>query len=320
MILADKYIVQEILGEGGLGIVVRAHHQQLDLPVAIKFLKPKAAVDRDLVERFLREGQLAAKIRSVHSVGVHDVGTLEGIPYMVLEYLEGRDLGTVLLEEGHLPVQQSVDYVLEACDALAEAHALGIVHRDLKPENLFVAEMAAGLTAVKILDFGISKLTPQKGHGRRAGGTGPAHRVITRRGERIGTPAYMSPEQLMSPRDVDARSDLWSMGVVLHELLAGRCPFFGKTTGELVQAILMKPPVLLRAHCPAAPIELEAVIAKCLTKDRGGRYRNVAEFAQDIAPLGDPMMARARLQHIHAVIREIGESIRPPTFSGRGSG
>jgi serine/threonine-protein kinase len=314
MILADKYIVQEIVGEGAWGIVVRAHHRQLELTVAIKFLKPKAAVDRDLVARFLREGQLAAKIRSIHSVGVHDVGTLDGIPYMVLEYLEGRNLATVLLEEGSLSVERAVDYLLEACEALAEAHALGIIHRDLKPENLFLARMAAGATAVKILDFGVSKVIARKSAYQT--GESPRH-SITRRGERIGTTAYMSPEQLMSSRDVDPRSDIWSMGVVLHELLAGRRPFEGETPRQVVDAILMERPAPLHTHCPSAPAPLEAVVAKCLSKKPGQRYRNVAELAQDIAPFGDPMKAPARVQHICAVLKEAGESIRPAPSEGR---
>ncbi len=307
--IAGKYTVGSVLGEGGLGVVLSARHDQLDQQVAIKVLKPEMTRSHAVVERFLREGRLAAKIQSEHVVRVFDVGTLDkGAPYIVLEYLQGRDLGTILSDEGRLPIDKAVDYILEACEALAEAHSLGIVHRDLKPENLFVAQKAAGSTVVKILDFGISKLTPKGGKER--------WKRVTQDGDRFGTPAYMSPELLESATDASACSDVWSMGVVLYELLTGTLPFDGDEMPQLIAAVLHKPPLPLRARCPRATAELEHVLNKCLTKNPGERYRNVAELAQDLCAFGNPNTAPVRVAHIQAVVREVGDSIRPPTFPG----
>jgi serine/threonine-protein kinase len=305
--LADKYIIEKIVGEGGIGIVVAARHVQLDQTVAIKYLRPKAAGTPAVAERFLREARLAAKIRSEHVVRVYDVGMLpDGAPYMVMEYLAGTDLGKMLTASGTLPLDRALDYILQACDALAEAHVAGIVHRDLKPDNLFVATGAAGRSVVKILDFGISKLSEKrtKSSGRLS--------QLTQADDRFGTPVYMSPEQLLSSSDVDARADLWAVGVVLFELLTGSLPFDGDSLPELVTAILNLPPKKLTAQRPYLPSGLQDVIERCLQKNRDDRYQNVAELVQELRPFAPPH-THSRIDHVVRVIREAGENVRPPT-------
>jgi eukaryotic-like serine/threonine-protein kinase len=299
-VVAGKYLVEHAIGEGGLGLVVKAKHLQLDAPVAIKHLKPSDISRQDVVERFLREARLAARIKNEHAVKVQDVDTLEsGVPYMVMEYLEGRDLAQLVLESP-LPQERALDYLLQACEALAEAHAVGIVHRDLKPANLFLTARPGGASLVKVLDFGISRLSTD----RKA--------RVTRVDERIGTPEFMSPEQLQGARDVDARADIWSLGVVLYELLTGKLPFEGEGLAQLCTSILTKPHVPLSAVHPDATPEIEAVVARCLEKDRAKRYQNIAELAQDLAILWKGE-SPSRVQQIARVMREAGAKISPPT-------
>ena len=307
--IANKYLVERQIGEGGLGIVVKAQHIQLEQPVAIKYLKPYALALPGLVERFVREARLAARIKNEHAVKVQDVDSLEnGIPYMVMEFLEGRDLGQIV-QEGPLPLQKAIEYVLQASEALAEAHALGIVHRDLKPDNLFLAQRPGGTPIVKIFDFGISKVgRAKKGNVRR-------EKAITQVNDRFGTPGFMSPEQLESP-DVDARADIWALGVVLYELATGKLPFEGEELTQLITSILTRPPVPVLRRLPSAPKELETIIARCLQKDPADRYRNVAEFSQYLAQIWEDD-SPSRVNHIAQVIREAGHSIRPPTFPGQ---
>jgi serine/threonine protein kinase len=303
-LVGGKYVVEGPIGEGGLGVVVKAKHVQLEQVVAIKHLKPFATGRADVVERFLREARLAAKIKSEHAVRVQDVDAVDsGIPYMVMEFLDGRDLEQIVLESGPLPIQQAIDYVLQASEALAEAHAVGIVHRDLKPGNLFLARGPGGSSIVKVLDFGISKMTSK--------GVSFEKRV-TRVDERIGTPVFMSPEQLQATPDVDARADIWALGVVLYELVTGKLPFDGEDLPQLCVAILTRPPVPLAAVHPDAPPELEAIIMRCLEKDRAKRYQNIAELAQDLAQMWEGQ-SPSRVLHISRVIREAGQKISPPT-------
>ena len=293
-VVAGKYEVERVIGEGGLGVVVKARHVGLDQPVAIKHLKPLAASRTDVVERFMREARLAAKIKNEHAVKVHDVDAIEsGIPYMVMEFLDGRDLGAMLLESP-LPPTKAIDYVLQACEALAEAHAAGIVHRDLKPGNLFLASRPGGASIVKVVDFGISKITSKDT---------PSEKRVTRVDERVGTPVFMSPEQLQAAEDLDARADIWALGVVLYELVTGRVPFDAEDLPQLCVAILTQPPVPLTAVKPDAPPGLEEVIARCLQKDRTERYPNVAELARDLTAIwqGEPP---SRVVSISRVVRE----------------
>jgi serine/threonine protein kinase len=302
-VVAGKYRVDDVIGDGGLGVVVKAWHQQLDQPVAIKMLKPNAAERPGVVERFLREARLAARIKNEHAVKVYDVDETEsGVPYMVMEYLEGRDLEQTVAQ-APLPVNEAIDYVMQAIEAIAEAHAAGIVHRDLKPANLFLARRPGSTSIVKVLDFGISKIASADAHQRKR---------LTRHDERVGTPAFMSPEQLQAAPDVDARADIWALGVVLYELVTGRLPFDGIDVPELCASILTKPAVPLSAVHPDVPPELEEVIARCLEKDRAKRYRNVAELAQDLAQIweGD---SPSRVRNIANVIGEAGHKIAPPT-------
>ena len=310
--IADKYVVERLIGEGGLGIVVAARHVHLDQVVAIKSLRPNAIATKGVAERFLREARLAARIRSEHVVRVYDVGTLpDGAPYMVMEYLAGTDLGRQLSANGPLAVDTAIDFAVQACEALAEAHVAGIVHRDIKPDNLFIATSAGGKAILKILDFGISKMSTR-------------HTVsgneLTEAGDKFGTPVYMSPEQLLSARDVDARTDVWAMGVVLYELLTGKLPFDGDLP-ELCSAILTKPPVPLAAARPYLPEALQGVIDRCLEKKLEDRFQNVAELAQELRPFAAPI-AQVRIDHILQLIRGAGEAVRPslmpvPTPSNR---
>jgi eukaryotic-like serine/threonine-protein kinase len=293
-VLADKYRIERELGRGGMGIVVSATHLQLEERVAIKFLLPELAHDPTLVARFLREGRAAIKIRSEHVVRVRDVATLPGgTPYMVMEYLQGKDLEELLEEQGRLSAELAVDHVLQATEALAEAHALGMVHRDLKPANLFLAHRADGSPCVKVLDFGITKVTDTND---------VANFDSTNASIVMGSPRYMSPEQMRSAREIDARADIWALGVILHELIAGTAPFDGATMPDLLAAILQDPPPPLRQHRPDAPQGLEAIIARCLEKDPAARYADVAELTEALAPFGSAS-ARVSAERVSRVIR-----------------
>jgi hypothetical protein len=286
-VLAGKFKVERVLGAGGMGVVVAARHLELDERVAVKFLHPEALLSGEGAARFVREARAAVKIKSEHVARVIDVGRLEnGAPYIVMEYLEGSDLAA-RVDQGPLPIEDAVDYVVQACDAMAEAHALGIVHRDLKPANLFLIRRSDGAGIVKVLDFGISKV--QVPDTSEAG--------LTKTSAVMGSPFYMSPEQMKSSKDVDSRTDVWSLGVILYELLAGRPPFHGDTLPELLSAIMLEPPTPLQSLRPEIPPELAAVLSKVLQKDRTQRYQNVGELAAALAPFA-PRRTRHTLERV----------------------
>jgi len=281
-----------------MGVVVAAHHIELDERVAIKFLLPETLGNPDAVARFAREARAAVKIKSEHVAKVTDVGKLDnGAPYMVMEYLEGGDLSTWLTQRGPLPVEQAVEFILQACEAIAEAHALGIVHRDLKPANLFVIRRPDGGLSVKVLDFGISKMASVGG----PGGAG----AMTRTSALMGSPLYMSPEQMQSSRDVDARGDVWALGVILYELITGATPFTGDSMPELVLQIMSAAPPPMSANASAIPAELEATIVRCLDKDRGKRFQTVGELAVALLPFG-PKRSKVSVERISGVMRAAG--------------
>jgi serine/threonine-protein kinase len=304
-VIADKYIVERVIGEGGLGVVVSAHHQHLEQTVAIKYLRPKVLGSKVVTDRFLREARLAAKIRSEHVVRVFDVGIhASGVPYMIMEHLEGTDLGHVLVTSGPLVIERAVDYVLQACEALAEAHVAGIVHRDLKPDNLFLATVS-GKSTVKVLDFGISKMSSKRSDTGRLS-------ELTEANDQFGTPVYMSPEQLRSASDVDTRADVWAVGVILFELLSGQLPFDAPGLPELCTAILNLPPASLTDLRPSLPESLEAVVERCLAKDPDQRFQNVAELAQELRSFASAA-GRQSVDHVVRVVRDGGEVVRPST-------
>ncbi|HEU4534662.1 MAG TPA: protein kinase [Polyangiaceae bacterium] len=262
-VLARKYRVERILGAGGMGVVVAATHELLRERVAVKLLSPERTLDKSFVRRFLSEARATVKLRSEHVARVFDVGTLDdGTPFIVMEYLEGEDLACHLHERGPIAPPQAVDYVLQACAGLAEAHGLGIVHRDLKPANLFLSARPDGSALVKVLDFGLAK---------RADDSIEA----TKSGQLVGSPNYMAPEQVSAPSGVDARVDVWALGVILYEFLSGSRPFAGVTVSEIFAQILHGTPPPLRARVPSLSPALEAVVARCLERDRDRRFDGV---------------------------------------------
>jgi serine/threonine protein kinase len=304
-ILAGKYRVVKVLGAGGMGMVVEARHLQLEQRVALKFLLPEALKTPDVVARFTREARAAATITSRHAVRVLDIGSLEtGVPYIVMEFLEGKDLADVLASRGPLPIAEAVDYILQACEALAEAHAAQIVHRDIKPANLFLARQADGSSIVKVIDFGISKVTGST----ESGG-------LTTTSTLLGSPFYMSPEQLWSARTVDARSDVWSLGVALFELLTRETPFGAPTMPQLVAEILGKPPRSAVTLRPDLPRALETVILRCLEKEPQKRYRDVSELAAALVPFGSESAAAlaARVSRVLGAIHPLAETVSERT-------
>lgn len=289
-VLAGKYRVDRVVGQGGMGVVVAAHHLQLEARVAIKFLATSMVQNGESVARFSREARAVVRIVSEHVARVLDVGTLEnGSPYMVMEFLEGADLSTRIKNGGPLPTSEAVELLLQASEAIAEAHSLGIVHRDLKPANLFCTQRPDGLPCVKVLDFGISKVTSVPGSVPEA--------AMTRTAALMGTPLYMSPEQMASPRTVDFRTDIWGLGVILHEMLTGVPPFVGETLPEVCMQIATAEPPRLRTVRPEAPPQIEAAILRCLEKDRNRRFSSVADFAAALVPFG-PDRARRSIDRI----------------------
>jgi serine/threonine protein kinase len=278
-LVADKYRVLDVLGQGGLAVVLAAMHVQLEQKVALKFLLPDFADDAEIAERFLREGQAVIQIKSEHVVRVLDVcHTESGAPFIVLEYLDGMDLETLLSMQGPQPIDTAVDYVVQACEAIAEAHTLGIVHRDLKPANLFLTHRADGSPCIKVLDFGISKVRKHT----------DTDRELTNPTMVMGSPHYMSPEQLQSTKDADEKSDIWALGAILHELLAGSPPFKGDTAPELCVNVMRDPPQPLAAMRSDVPPALEATVLLCLEKDPLNRFANVGELAMALATFGPP--------------------------------
>ncbi|WP_438019357.1 serine/threonine-protein kinase [Sorangium sp. So ce315] len=278
-IIGGKYRVERVLGRGGMGLVVSAHHVSLRHRVALKFLLPEGRTTPGAVERFFREAQAAAAIASEHIARVIDVGHAgEELPYFVMEYLNGIDLEALVERRGPLPAEQAVSYVIEACEAIAEAHALGIVHRDLKPGNLFLASRKDGSTLIKVLDFGISKASDA--------GVFGADAKLTTSSVVLGSPRYMSPEHIRTPRAVDARSDIWALGMTLYQLLTGRLPFETESVSALFVSIVTDPPVPPRAHRPEIPVELEYIILMCLEKNPARRPQTVAELVALLEPLG----------------------------------
>jgi serine/threonine-protein kinase len=290
-IIDGKYRVESVLGEGGMGVVLAAHHELLEQRVAVKVL---TSSDKQALMRFSLEAKATAQLKSEHVARVMDVGALpSGAPFIVMEYLEGCDLGELLKLQGRLGVTDAVGYVMEALDGLAQAHALDIIHRDLKPANLFLAVQPNGASIVKLVDFGISKSIAS----RRSGTTG----VLTGDHSTVGSPTYMAPEQIRSPKDIDGRSDLWAMGVVLYELLSGAPPFRGDSVGEIFAAVLEKTPPRLSSIVPEVPAGLSEVVATCMS-DREVRYKNVLELARDLAPYGPPESA-ALVPRIEQMLR-----------------
>jgi serine/threonine protein kinase len=288
-LVAGKYRIDRVLGAGGMGVVVAATHLQLDQLVALKFIHTEAMHNPEIVARFEREARAAVRLKSEHAARIIDVGRLEsGSPYIVMEYLEGQDLAQVLEQRRSLPVAVASDYIIQACDVIAEAHSLGIVHRDLKPGNLFLARTSHGQQVIKVLDFGISKTQ---------GLTGDVN--MTRTQAVMGSPGYMSPEQMRSTKNVEGRTDIWSLGIILYELVAGRTPFQADTFSALCVKIAVDPHPPMLALPSKLPSGFEAVVNRALEKDPAMRYQSAAELAEALAPYAGAS-ARERAQRLVA--------------------
>lgn len=273
-VVADKYVIEKVIGAGGVGVVVAARHQGLGERVAIKFLQPAAAKAKETALRFDLEARALARVKTEHVARVMDVGRLPtGEPFMVMELLLGEDLSRVIAR-GATPVRAAVDHIVQACEAVAAAHAVSIVHRDLKPANLFVTEASKGKPSViKVLDFGISKFRNE------------AH-AVTQTLSVVGSPLYMAPEQMESPRDADERADIWSLAVILFELIAAAPPFDAPTLPLLCARICTAPPRTFEEVSARVPEPLERVIRQCLEKRPEDRPQSVIELAGALAPFG----------------------------------
>jgi serine/threonine-protein kinase len=272
-VIAGRYRIDRVLGAGGMGVVFSGLHLDLAQPVAVKLILPSAMNNKELRERFLREARAAARLKSEHVTKVLDVGQLEsGAPYMVMELLEGCDLAAFLAQNGRVSPRTAADFIAQACEAVAEAHALGIVHRDLKPQNLFLTTCVGGDALIKVLDFGVSKVSIADVES------------LTKSMVVMGSPLYISPEQMRSSRSVDRRTDIWALGVVLFELLAGHAPFDGESIPALCLKVATDAPPSLALERPDLRPGLAAVVMRCLEKQPEKRYDDVGELAAALSP------------------------------------
>ena len=306
-VISGRFRVEHVIGIGSMGVVLAAKHLELDERVAIKFIRAEMQRVPGVLQRFAREAKAAVSIKSEHVAQVFDVGTAEGIgPYIVMEYLEGCDLAQVLELEGRLPVRRAVHYIMQACEALAVAHSAGITHRDIKPENLFLTRQG-DLERIKLLDFGISK----------AALTGTVFGDELSAAESsclLGTPLYMSPEQIRATAEVDHRADIWSLGALLYELVTAHSAFVADSVSMVWARILETTPTPLAAHCPEAPPALQAVIDRCLEKDPARRFQSVAELANALSPFA-PSRARLYAQRASSILGARSDSAWPAPIS-----
>lgn len=273
--IAGRYRLDTRLAEGGMGIVYAGWHVTLDQPVAIKVIQKDLINNADAVKRFIEEARALAQLRGPHVAQVLDAGIEDGTPFIVMELLKGRDLRTLLGEQPQMSVTLAVQLVREACEAVSEAHAKGIVHRDLKPENLFLAKTENGASVLKVIDFGISARRGADG-GYGSHEPGP------------GSPEYMAPEQLLPGNVIDHRADIWSLGVVLYELLTGSVPFGGDTPQAICSAVVGAQPPSLRRARPEVPAALEAVVLRCLAKSPAARFTDAQELAMALSAFEPP--------------------------------
>mgnify|MGYP000051506349 CR=1 FL=1 len=325
-VIHGKYKVERVIGEGGMGLVVAAKHLTLDRSVALKVLNQKSQESPEALERFTREARAAARIQSEHVGRVLDVDSMPGgAPFIVMELLEGNDLAEEVRQHQRVPVDRAVTFLLQACEAIAEAHASGIVHRDLKPANLFLSKSASGNVSVKVLDFGISKIT------RAAEGSITANKALTNPTSMLGSPLYMSPEQMKASTEVDARTDIWSLGVILYELLSGRSPFDANTIPMICAAVLSQNPpsiasVLLANGIvtEAIPEGIERIVVRCLQKDPEKRYRDIAHLARALSAFA-PEQGKITIERVSKLKDEQGmpaaspASMFPPSSPREGS-
>jgi serine/threonine-protein kinase len=275
-VLQGRYRIKRQLGQGGMGAVYEGEHLLIGNPVAVKVLHAKHAADPAIIERFRREAQATTLIRHHHIVGVLDLGQLDdGSLYLVMEHLDGRDWSSDLSNEGPQPVAKVVHILSQVCDALGAAHEAGIVHRDIKPDNIFLIRRSGDPNFVKVLDFGISKIRE---------GAGPIEPSKTQTGTAIGTPYYMAPEQVQGKKDIDARTDIYAMGIVLFQALTGQYPFDAETYPMLVMNIVMQPVPQLSAYRPDLPRELQRVLERMVAKDRALRFSSVQDVKTALAP------------------------------------
>ncbi|WP_437319936.1 protein kinase domain-containing protein [Sorangium sp. So ce385] len=307
-VLKGKYRVVRVIGAGGMGAVLEAHHLVLNQRVAIKLVLPDAAKRDGSVQRFLREARAASSLRSEHVARVLDVDTLDGgLPYLVMDLLEGADLSARLRAEGRLPIEEACEIGVQVCEALSEAHARGIVHRDIKPGNLFVTRRADGSPLVKVLDFGIAKhLGPAEAMGAES---------LTSQNALVGSPLYMSPEQMRSSRGVDTRSDLWSLGVALYQALSGKLPFEAETFGELILCVMQERPAPLSSLRGELPEALSRAVMRCLERSPDDRWQDVAALAAALAPFA-PARCRPLVDRAQATLAASERGSRPALPDG----
>jgi serine/threonine-protein kinase len=289
-----------------MGVVVEATHVALEQHVAIKLLNDELARSQEIVARFLREARIAARLSSSHIAKVNDIGQTEaGTPYLVMELLVGHDLATELANRKILPVNEAVDNILQACEGLAEAHGAGLVHRDIKPANLFLAARPNRPPLVKVLDFGLSKEPPSD-----------ARASLTATDSIFGTPQYMSPEQIRSTKNVDARTDQHALAMILFELITGRPAFDAPNVSHLVVLIATAPPPRIRDVRSDVPAKLEQALLRALAKRPEERFADLADFADAIAPFGGPE-AKQMAKHVRAALAPPRDSLTPPVPSPR---